>query len=253
MLDKIKENYNNYIYIYNDVIPNINDNNARRFLENSLYLAIFTSFEFFVKHMINDYVNKKIEIGIRYTDLEFGIARKYFLEKEGAIQQIFKEKNKEGDGTDERTIYKAFNKYFDELKSPLSKEQLSQYIRFEFFHKTKFKHYQMIFSQILGSSNFLDDISITQRESDSSSALELSVSISAFKFISDYCDKIRNYIAHQNDNYTINLEELFILGFTFIDIVNSFLYIMNEMKRRYESHNNFPLSILSSENILDSI
>lgn len=248
MLDKIKLNYNNYIHIYSNIIPYITDDNAKRFLENSLYLAIFTSFEFFVKHMIDDYVNKKIADGIRYTDLECEIARKYILESErkNQILNIYKEK--------EEQSKRSFNAYFNMLKKPISRQDLSKYIKFEFFHESKLNtHYRIIFNQILGSSNFLDEISITQRESDSSSSLDISISINAFKFISDYCGKIRNYIAHQNDNYAINLEELFIPGFTFIDIVNSFLYIMEEMKNKYESYNKFPLSTFSSKNILDSI
>ena len=105
MLDQIKENYSDYINIYNNILPSISDNTAKRFLENSLYLSIFTSFEFFIKHMINDYVNKITRSGIKYIDLESEIARKYMLEngRKNQILNIYKE--------NEEQSKRSFNAY----------------------------------------------------------------------------------------------------------------------------------------------
>lgn len=239
MLNRIRANYNNYISIYENIIPNISDNTARRFLENSLYLSIFTSFEFFIKHMINDYVNKITEQGIKYIELKDEIARKYMLENErkNQILNIYKE--------NESQSKRSFDAYFRMLQEPLSKQDLSKYIRFEFFHESKLNtHYKMIFSQILGASDFLKEIRVTKNEPDN--IIEQTIHTDGFTFISNYCKEIRNNIAHNNDNYAIDSE------FSFIDAVNAFQHIMDEMKNKYEAYTGFSLSESSSENILDS-
>lgn len=218
MLNRIKENYNDYINIYNNIIPSIQDDTARRFLENSLYLSIFTLFEFFIKKMIEDYVNKITEQGIRYTDLDRNIARVYILEndRKNQILNIYHEKEERSE--------RSFNAYFQMLQTPISKQDLSKFIRFEFFHESKLRtHYKMIFSQILGAADFLNEIRITRNINDS--IIEQTINTDGFTFISNYCKNIRNNIAHNNDNYTIEQD------FSFIDAIGAFQHIMDELKK----------------------
>ncbi|MGC6343244.1 hypothetical protein ACNO7N_10210, partial [Bisgaard Taxon 45] len=195
MLNTIKTNYKNYIYIYNDIIPKISDDTAKRFLENSLYLAIFTSFEFFIKNMISHYVSKKVKEKITYMDLNDEIARKYILKnnRKNTILNIYKE--------DEQQSKRSFSSYLNMLKTPLSQKDLSEHIRFEFFHESKLNtHYPMIFSQIFGTADFLKEIRIAYVPPDS--PIEQKIYTNALTFISEYCQDIRNNIAHNNDHYT---------------------------------------------------
>lgn len=238
MLSRIKDSYQNYIDIYENVLPTIKNDTAKRFLENSLYLSVFTSFEYFIKQMIDDYVNKKQD-SIRYIDLNESLARIFMLESERKFQV-----NNIYDQNEERSR-RFFKAYFKKIKDPLTKQDLSRHIKFEFFHESKLNsHYKVIFEQILGVPTFLEKIKIVKNNIDN--GIEYREEIDGFTFISNYCKDIRNNIAHSNDNYSIS-------SITFQDVIIAFEHIMEEINREYERYNGFPLSTVVRENILDNV
>lgn len=112
MLSRIKDSYQNYIDIYENVLPTIKNDTAKRFLENSLYLSVFTSFEYFIKQMIDDYVNKKQD-SIRYIDLNESLARIFMLESERKFQV-----NNIYDQNEERSR-RSFKAYFKKIKESI--------------------------------------------------------------------------------------------------------------------------------------
>lgn len=243
MITYIKKNYEAYAGIYNNILPSISDETAKRFLENSLYLSVFTSFEYFLKNMIENYVNNKLKENITYTELDEGLARIFMLEneRECQIKNIYSE--------NEVKSKRSFRAYFKKIKEPLSKEELSKYVRFEFLHDSKLNsHYKMIFSQILGDPEFLEKVKITKKQDYVD--INQEITKTGQQFISDYCKVIRNNIAHNNDKFVISSDNSFV---EFSDIIKAFMQIMNEMTEKYESYTGFNLPLATSENILDSI
>lgn len=240
MLSTIINKYEDYIRIYQDILPNIEDGNAKRFLENSLYLSVFTSFEFFIKQIIDDYIDK-VAGNIKYIDLKEPLARKFILEieRKSQINNMYVD--------NETKSKRAFSAFFKTISQPLSKQDLSKHIRFEFFHESKLNtHYEIVFNQILGIPDFLKNLRITH---NIESNIEQTITTDGFNFIAKYCKDIRNNIAHNNDSYSISSE----LSMSFIDNVNTFQYIMKSIKEKYEEHNKFTLGAVIRENILDSI
>lgn len=55
---------------------------ARTLLENSLYLSIFTTFELFLKEIIDIYLNKKVEGGMTFNGLVDDFASEYLKNRE---------------------------------------------------------------------------------------------------------------------------------------------------------------------------
>lgn len=243
MIKHIKNNYDAYTDIYNCILPDINNKTAKRFLENSLYLSVFTSFEYFLKNMIENYVDNKFKENITYIQLDEGLARRFMLEKERECQI-----NNIYNGNEEKSK-KAFKAYFKKIKEPLSKEDLSKYVRFEFLHDSKLNtHYRMIFNQILGDPDFLENIRITKKQDYEN--INQEITKTGLQFISDYCQSIRNNIAHNNDKFFISADNSFV---EFSDIIDAFMQIMHRMKEKYESHTGFDLSLSINENIIDSV
>ena len=237
MIRNITNKYNAYLGIYNDILPFISDETARQFLENSLYLSVFTSFEYFLKGMINNYIENSKD-KITCTELSDELAKIVVLDKIDEIRSSIEgiNKNKEGDG-------RGFSKYFKVIEQPLSERDLNKYICFKFLHKeVLIKHYKVVFGQILGDPYFLEKVNIIKKGDYS---IEQKTRENGRYFISEYCQNIRNNIAHNNDIFTIP-------NTSFEDVINSFMKIINEMREKYESYTGFDLS-LRSENVLDSI
>lgn len=240
MLNEIKEKYNHYIGIYSEILPKIDNETAKRFLENSLYLSIFTSFEYFLKKIIEHYVEEKIRLGMVYLDLHEGFARRYILDREKEIGNIFK--------ANEINSRAAFSRYFNKLKKPLPKDELVKYIHFEFLHESKLNsYYEMLFEQILGNGNILKDTKISSRV-NSDSEVDQQMESDAYTFLLNYCSNIRNNIAHSNDSFKVPQFPLFELP----DFIKCFIEIMEAIKESYERHNTgFNLSIVLEQNVLD--
>lgn len=237
MLNEIKEKYNSYIGIYDNVLPKIEDGVARRLLENSLYLSIFTSFESFLKKVIEHYVEEKIRGEIKYIELNEGFARAYILDKEREIDHIF--------DPNEIKSKNAFSRYFNGLKEPLSKAELTRYVHFEFLHESKLtNYYGMLFDQILGNKDFLKEIKIPFSSPSFDAGVEQVTTLDAHTFLLMYCSKIRNNIAHDNSNF--NVSEIL-----FPDMIDCFIKIMESMKESYESYTGFNLSTDIEQNLLD--
>ena len=63
MIPEINEKYRSYKEIHNKVLPILDGDKssklARDLLENSLYLSVFTTFESFLKNIIDNYIYNK--------------------------------------------------------------------------------------------------------------------------------------------------------------------------------------------------
>ena len=241
ILEEIEENFTYYKNIYHDILPNLEKTNsqAKILLENSLYLSAFTIFEDFLKVLIDNYIDNKIKKKTTYLDLSEEIGRNIFLKQQKRIDRIFNNNDSESK--------EAFKAYFKILKEPLSKEILSEHIHFEFLHKNKLNgYYKILFNELLGKPNFLNDLKILIRKNEVSE-VKHEVSTDAFTFLTDYTENIRNNIAHKNSIFKIEEEHL-----NFNVIIDSFYEIISKIKVQYEEHNNFELTRCVQDNILDS-
>ena len=112
MYDVIKERFDAYKKIHDDILPRINHetetDKAKILLENSLYLSIFTTFEWFLRSLIDSYVTNITEEGICFIDLSEGIAKNIFLSHESRINAVFRSKSDKQN--------KAFNSFYSMLK-----------------------------------------------------------------------------------------------------------------------------------------
>lgn len=230
MITKIKENYDAYKQIYTTVLPTFGksevDKQARILLENSLYLSVFTTFESFIKDIIENYIDNitESETGLTYTHLTEGFARAIFLSEEKRINYIF--------SASENKQTESFRSYFNLIKNKLSRKQIETHVRFEFLHKNKLNsYYKDLFELLAGDKDLLLNLKITENSNDFDGLLD--VKGDALTFLSEYTDKIRNSIAHQN-------QEFFIDGFdSFEKIVDSFFLIIETIVEKYEKHTNF--------------
>lgn len=111
MLSEINKKYQSYKEIYNKVLPILNGGEsselARDLLKNSLYLSVFTTFENFLKNLIDNYIYNKGKAGVKCIDLSERIAHSLFSSKESQIKFIFDDKNKNGS-------FDAFFKWLNE-------------------------------------------------------------------------------------------------------------------------------------------
>ena len=90
MLSDIIENYRNYNEIYKKMHKDENKNQLESILlENSLYLSVFTTFEEFLKELIDNYLDNVSEKKISFFNLSEGIARSFFIANEKRIKHIF--------------------------------------------------------------------------------------------------------------------------------------------------------------------
>lgn len=243
MLPEIQKKYQSYKDIYDQVLPMLeakdNSEIARGLLENSLYLSVFTTFENYLKELIRNYNYNKSKQGVRFTELSERIAHSIFSEKERQIKYIFEDKNKNKKG--------SFDAYFHSLKETIDSNILEKHIRFEFLHKDKLNgYYKDLFQEILGDSDFLNNLNLTQNSEDFGGLLDTEIQSDAATFLYEYTDKIRNNIAHENEKFKIGDIS------SFEEVVNTFEYIIIEITKKYKSNTGFDLEEDAQYNMLDN-
>lgn len=237
MLSQIKEKYTGYNNIFNSIesLDEIDHPNAKILLENSLYLSVFTIFENFLKNLIENYLDNVCKKGIKFTDLSSGFACSIFVSKEKRIKHIFETTG------DKKT--EAFNSYFELIKNDLTKEDLHNYIHFEFLHESKLNgYYKDLFEQIIGEREFLTNLKLKEEFNDFDGLIDIQGD--AFTFLREYTMNVRNNIAHENQAFKIE-------GFSsFQKVTDAFLFIIESIVHKYEIYNGFPFEI-DEKNILD--
>jgi len=244
MLPEIQKKYQSYKDIYDQVLPILkakgNSEIARGLLENSLYLSVFTTFENYLKELIRNYNYNKSKKGVRFTELSERIAHSIFSEKERHIKYIFDDKNK--------NKKESFDAYFHSLKETIDRNILEKHIRFEFLHKDKLNgYYKDLFQEILGDSDFLNDLILTQKSEDFGGLLDTEIQSDAATFLYEYTDKIRNNIAHENEKFKIGDIS------SFKEVVNTFEYIIIEINKKYKNNTGFDLEENIQYNMLETI
>ena len=150
-LDKtsILNTYDEYKNVYNNSLGSL-EGNAKILLENSLYLSIFTTFELFLKDIIDIYIRKALADEICFSKLVDSFAIEYLKNKERQFDNFFKDQNLD-----------SFNNIKSLLENKLSEKDLRIYVRFEFLHKKKLdKYYPALMEQILGIRNFQIQIAL---------------------------------------------------------------------------------------------
>lgn len=239
-LDKtsILNAYDEYKNVYNNSLDSLNGN-AKILLENSLYLSIFTTFELFLKDIIDIYIRKALADEICFSKLVDSFAIEYLKNKERQFDNFFKDQNLDG-----------FNNIKSLLENRLSEKDLRIYVRFEFLHKKKLdKYYPALMEQILGKRNFLESVDIEFPDTDSATlGVELREVKNAKEFLSIYTEQIRNSIAHENSHFSVG-------NISFDKCVESFKDITNKIYDQFISHNDLQdterLSDIMRDNILD--
>ena len=244
-LDKtsILNTYDEYKNVYNNSLGSL-EGNAKILLENSLYLSIFTTFELFLKDIIDIYIRKALTDGICFSNLVDSFAIEYLKNRERQFDNFFKNQN-------QQQILSSFTNIKSLLEGNLSEEDLRIYVRFEFLHKKKLdKYYPALMEQILGVRNFLESVEIEFPDTDSDTlGVELREVKNAKHFLSIYTEKIRNSIAHENSQFSVG-------SISFEKCVESFKEITNKIYDQFISYNELQnpdrLLILMRDNILDS-
>ena len=244
-LDKIRilNTYDEYNNVYNNSLDSLNDN-AKILLENSLYLSIFTTFELFLKDIIDIYIRKAINDRICFSNLVDSFAIEYLKNRERQFDNFFKNQN-------QNQILSSFTNIKSLLEGNLSEEDLRTYVRFEFLHKKKLdKYYPALMEQILGKNDFLESIEIEFPDTDSDTlGVELREVKNAKEFLSIYTEKIRNSIAHENSQFSVG-------NISFEKCVESFKEITDKIYAQFISYNELQdterLSFIMRDNILDS-
>ena len=242
MLSEIQKKYQSYKYIYDKILPTLEEKDnseiARALLENSLYLSVFTTFENYLKELIHNYNYNKAKQGVRFTELSKRIAHSIFSEKEKQIKYIFEDKNK-----NKKT---SFDTYFLTLKEPIDSNTLEKHIRFEFLHKDKLNsYYEDLFQEILGDSDFLSNLVLTQKSENFGGLLDTEIQGDAATFLYEYTDKIRNNIAHENEKFKIGEYS------SFDDIADAFYSIIVKIDEQYRNNTGFNLEEEIKINMLD--
>mgnify|MGYP000883951792 FL=1 len=243
-LDKtsILNTYDEYKNVYNDSLGVLNGN-AKILLENSLYLSIFTTFELFLKDIIDIYIRKALADGICFSNLVDSFAIEYLKNRERQFDNFFKNQN-------QNQILSSFTNIKSLLEGNLSEEDLRIYVRFEFLHKKKLdKYYPALMEQMLGERNFLESVAIEFPDTDSATlGVELREVKNAKEFLSIYTEKIRNSIAHENSHFSVG-------NISFDNCVESFKDITNKIYDQFISYNELQdterLSDIMRDNILD--
>lgn len=243
-LDKysILNTYDEYKNVYNNSLGSL-DGNAKILLENSLYLSIFTTFELFLKNIIDIYIRKALADGICFSNLVDFFAIEYLKKRERQFDNFFKNQ-------DQNQILSSFTNIKSLLEGNLNEEDLRTYVRFEFLHKKKLdKYYPALMEQILGIENFLESVEIEFPDTDSDTlCVELREVKNAKDFLSIYTEKIRNSIAHENSQFSVG-------NTSFEKCVESFKEITTKIYDQFISYNKLQnperLSSLMRENILE--
>lgn len=236
MVNQIEQTYLKYKEIYK-LSFSIDDVEAQRLLQNSLYLSVFTLFESFLKAIINDYVKHKISEQYKVIDFSKELVEKILFDQKdtfGSFIASTRSENKK----------KSFNKIYNLITAPIEEGVLSQYICFKFLHKEELNsHYSQIFQELLGDAYFLRSFKVEIIKDVLSNSLETQFSLSAFDFIATYADEVRNAIAHQNDSFASN--------YSFNESVDSFLKIIKEIHKQYVLYTSYTLT-QAKENLLDA-
>lgn len=233
----ILNTYDEYKNVYNNSLDSLNGN-AKILLENSLYLSIFTTFELFLKDIIDIYIRKALADEICFSKLVDSFAIEYLKNKERQFDNFFKDQNLD-----------SFNNIKSLLENRLSEKDLRIYVRFEFLHKKKLdKYYPALMEQILGKRNFLESVDIEFPDTDSATlGVELREVKNAKEFLSIYTEKIRNSIAHENSHFSVG-------NISFDKCVESFKDITNKIYDQFISYNDLQdterLSDIMRDNIL---
>ncbi len=238
-LDKtsVLNTYDEYKNVYNNSLGSL-EGNAKILLENSLYLSIFTTFELFLKDIIDIYIRKALADEICFSELVDSFAIEYLKNKERQFDNFFKDQNLD-----------SFNNIKSLLENKLSEKDLRIYVRFEFLHKKKLdKYYPALMEQILGIRNFLESVDIEFPDTDSATlGVELREVKNAKEFLSIYTEKIRNSIAHENSHFSVG-------NISFDKCVESFKDITNKIYDQFISYNDLQdterLSDIMRDNIL---
>ena len=238
-LDKtsVLNTYDEYKNVYNNSLGSL-EGNAKILLENSLYLSIFTTFELFLKDIIDIYIRKALADEICFSELVDSFAIEYLKNKERQFDNFFKDQNLD-----------SFNNIKSLLENKLSEKNLRIYVRFEFLHKKKLdKYYPALMEQILGIRNFLESVDIEFPDTDSATlGVELREVKNAKEFLSIYTEKIRNSIAHENSHFSVG-------NISFDKCVESFKDITNKIYDQFISYNDLQdterLSDIMRDNIL---
>jgi hypothetical protein len=237
MLTQIKEKYKGYNDIFNSMesLDKIVHPKAKILLENSLYLSVFTIFENFLKSLIENYLDNVCKKGIKFTDLSSGFACSIFVSKEKRIKHIF-------ETTEEKQI-DSFKSYFELIKNDLTKEDLHNYIHFEFLHENKLNgYYKDLFEQIIGERDFLTNLKLKEDFNDFDGLINIQGD--AFTFLREYTSKVRNNIAHENQAFKIE-------GFSsFQRVTDAFFFIIEAIVNKYQNYTGFSFEI-DEKNILD--
>lgn len=229
--------YDEYKNVYNNSLGSL-EGNAKILLENSLYLSIFTTFELFLKDIIDIYIRKALADEICFSELVDSFAIEYLKNKERQFDNFFKDQNLD-----------SFNNIKSLLENKLSEKDLRIYVRFEFLHKKKLdKYYPALMEQILGIRNFLESVDIEFPDTDSATlGVELREVKNAKEFLSIYTEKIRNSIAHENSHFSVG-------NISFDKCVESFKDITNKIYDQFISYNDLQdterLSDIMRDNIL---
>lgn len=209
-----------------------------------IYLSIFTTFELFLKDIIDIYIRKALVDGICFSNLVDSFAIEYLKNRERQFDNFFKNQN-------QNQILSSFTNIKSLLGGNLSEEDLRIYVRFEFLHKKKLdKYYPALMEQILGERNFLESVDIEFPDTDSDTlGIELREVKNAKDFLSIYTEKIRNSIAHENSQFSVG-------NTSFEKCVESFKEITNKIYDQFISYNELQnpdrLLFLMRDNILDS-
>ena len=242
MLSEINEKYQSYKDIHDKVLPILDGDKsselARNLLENSLYLSVFTTFENFLKNLINNYIYNKAKAGVKFIDLSNRIAHSLFSNKKSEIKFIFDDKNKNKN--------KSFDTFFKWLTESVDKKTLETHIHFEFLHRDKLNgYYKDLFQEILGDSEFLNNLELTQNVDDFGGLLNKQIQSNAATFLHEYTDKIRNNIAHENEKFKIGEYS------SFDNIVDAFYTIIDKINEEYRNNTGFDLEEKIELNMLD--
>lgn len=202
-----------------------------------MYLSVFTTFENYLKELINNYNYNKAKQGVKFTELSERIAHSIFSEKERQIKYIFEDKNKNKKA--------SFDAYFHTLKETIDSNTLEKHIRFEFLHKDKLNgYYKDLFQEILGDSDFLSNLVLTQKIEVFGEQLDTKIQRDAATFLYEYTDKIRNNIAHENEKFKIR-------EYSFDDIADAFYSIIIKIDEQYRNNTGFDLEEEIKINMLD--
>ena len=239
MYNVIKERFDAYKKIHDDILPCINHESetekAKVLSENSLYLSVFTTFEWFLRSLIDSYLTNITQGGICFIDLSEGIAKNIFLSHEPHINSVFHKKS------DKQK--KAFNSFYSKIKENYSKSDLEPFIHFEFLHKSKLDgYYKDVFEQILGDPDFLDNLMVEVTIDDA--GVTRKIRESASKFLSDFTEQVRNNIAHENSEFRMPEQ------YSFDSVIERFLQIVKNFEDSYETYTKFEIT-KTSNNLLE--